>query len=74
MEVKAQYILRFTLFEHLLRPSVFKIQQISDTENHSIQTKEVAYSSVPVYLLITTVSLTTSIGLPRIIFCKRKVM
>jgi acetylglutamate synthase len=70
MEVIALYILRFTLFEHLLRPIVFKIQQISDTENQAIQTKGVAYNSVHVYLLITTVSLTTCTGLPRITLCK----
>ena len=58
---------------HLLRPSVFKIQHISDTESHAIQVGQ-AYNSVRFYLFIRSVSLATTIGPVRITFCRRKVM
>jgi len=53
---------------------VFKIQQISHTDSHAIQTEGEAYNSVRVYLLITPVGLATSIGTARITFCQREVM
>ena len=61
------------LFYRLLRPTVFKIQHISDTESHAIQVGQ-AYNSVRFYLFIRSVSLATTIGPVRITFCRRKVM
>jgi hypothetical protein len=64
------YLFRITPFDHLLHPGLFKIQQLSHTDSHAIQTEREAYNSVPVYLLITPVSLAT----PRYTFCQREVM
>jgi hypothetical protein len=65
------------LYSHSVRSHsvfiVFKTQQISHTETHTIQTKGEAYSSVRVYLLITAVSLAAYIGTTRITFCQRQV-
>ena len=44
-----------------------------NTERHAIQTEGEAYTSVRVYLLLTSVSLATSIGKPRITFCQGEV-
>jgi len=60
--------------DHLLHPSVFKIQQISHTDSHAVQTEGQVYNSVPVCLLTTSVSLVTSIGTQRITLCQREVM
>ena len=68
------YFYRITPYDNLLRPSVFKIQQISYTDSHATQTEGQAYNSVPVYLFITSVSLATSIRTPRNTLCQRKVM
>jgi len=43
-------------------------------DRHAFQTEWQAYSSVRVYRLITSVSLATAIGTPRILFCQREVM
>ena len=65
---------RITPFVHLLRHVVLKTQQISHTDSHATLTDEEAYNSVPVYLLITSVSFATSIGTARITFCQSEVM
>jgi hypothetical protein len=71
LKIIAPYFFRISPFDRLLRPSVFKIQQISHTKSYAIQTEGQAYNSLTVYLLITSVSLATSTGTPRITFCKR---
>jgi hypothetical protein len=58
--------------DYLLRPNVFKIQQISDTKSHAIRTEGEVYNSVRVSLVITLASVATSIGTPRITFCQRE--
>jgi hypothetical protein len=73
-EVNCLHFFRITPYDNFLRPSVFKIQQLSDTKNHAIQTEGQAYNSVTVYLLITSVSLATSTGTPKITLCQREVM
>ena len=73
LEFIAPHFFRITPLRHILHPSVYKIQQISETDSHTIQTEGQAYNSVRVYLLITSVSLATSIGTPRITFCQREV-
>jgi len=67
------FFLRITPFDQLLCPGAFKLQEIPHTESHAIQTKGQAYSSVRVYRLLTSVSLATSIGTPRIAFCQDEV-
>jgi len=65
---------RITPSDHLLHPSVLRIQQISHINSHATQTEGQAYNSVPVCLLITSISLATSIGTPMITLCQLKVM
>jgi len=60
------FLLRITPFDHLLRPGVFKTQQISHTDRHTIQTEGEAYISVRVYLLITAFTFATSTGTPSV--------
>ena len=74
LEIITLYFLRNTPLDHFLGPSVFNTKPISHTDSHATQTEGEAYNSVPVYLLITPVSLATSIGTARITFCQREVM